>query len=83
VPEASEVTAEIARVLRDELGLCREVKPGDDLVTDLQLDSVGLLTLVVGLEDRFRIALQEEDASRVRTVAELSALVVRRAEEGN
>lgn len=82
MPEASEVTAEIARVLREELGLSREVKPGDDLVTDLQLDSVGLLTLVVGLEDRFRIALQEEDASRVRTVAELAALVVRRA-EGN
>jgi acyl carrier protein len=83
VPEASEVTVEIARVLREELGLSREVKPGDDLVTDLQLDSVGLLTLVVGLEDRFRIALQEEDASRVRTVAELAALVARRAEEAS
>jgi acyl carrier protein len=73
------VAAEIARVLRDELGLSREVKPGDDLVTDLQLDSVGLLTLVVGLEDRFRVALAEEDASRVRTVAELAALVAQRA----
>jgi acyl carrier protein len=81
VPEPSEVTAEIARVLRDELGLCREVKPDDDLVADLQLDSVGLLTLVVGLEDRFRVALAEEDASRVRTVAELSALVSQRAGE--
>jgi acyl carrier protein len=73
--------AEIARVLRDELGLCREVKADDDLVADLQLDSVGLLTLVVGLEDRFRVALAEEDASRVRTVAELSALVAQRAGE--
>jgi acyl carrier protein len=79
VLEPAEVTAEIARVLRDELGLSREVKPGDDLVTDLQLDSVGLLTLVVGLEDRFRVALAEEDASRVRTVAELATLVVQRA----
>jgi acyl carrier protein len=75
------VTFEIARVLREELGLSREVKPGDDLVTDLQLDSVGLLTLVVGLEDRFRVALAEEDSAGVRTVAELAALVVRRAEE--
>ena len=79
VPDPSEVAAEIARVLRDELGLSREVKPGDDLVTDLQLDSVGLLTLVVGLEDRFRVALAEEDASRVRTVAELANLVAQRA----
>ncbi|TMA17308.1 MAG: acyl carrier protein [Deltaproteobacteria bacterium] len=79
MPDPSEVATEIARVLRDELGLSREVKPGDDLVSDLQLDSVGLLTLVVGLEDRFRVALAEEDASRVRTVAELAALVAQRA----
>src|SRR3954462_2475715 len=81
VPDESEVAAEIARVLREDLGLSREVKPGDDLVTDLQLDSVALLPLVVGLEDRFRVALLEEDAARVRTVADLAALVVHRAEE--
>jgi len=81
VPDQSEVATEIARVLRDELGLSREVKPDDDLVTDLQLDSVGLLTLVVGLEDRFRVALAEEDASRVRTVSELASLVAQRAGE--
>lgn len=73
-----EVLQEIRRVLRDELGLSREVRPGDDLVADLQLDSVGLLTLVVGLEDRFRIALAEEDAAAVRTVRDLAALVEQR-----
>ena len=44
-----EVLAEIRRVLRDELGLDRDPRPEDDLVTDLQLDSVGLVTLIVGL----------------------------------
>ena len=48
---------------------------------DLQLDSVGLLTLVVDLEDHFRVALKEEDAAVIRTVAELAALVLRRREE--
>ena len=70
-----EVLAEIRRVVRDELGVVREVRLEDDLINDLQLDSVGLLTLVVGLEDRFRIALAEEDAAGVRTVRELAALV--------
>jgi len=46
-----EVLGEIGRVLREELGMQLEVRPGDDLVRDLQLDSVGLLTLVVDLED--------------------------------
>jgi acyl carrier protein len=76
-----EVLGEIGRVLREELGMQREVRPGDDLVRDLQLDSVGLLTLVVGLEDHFRVALKEEDAAAVRTIAELAALVLRRREE--
>jgi len=76
-----EVLVEIRRLLRDELGLSREARPGDDLVTDLELDSVGLLTLVVGLEDRFRVALREEDAAAVRTVGDLATLVIRRREE--
>jgi acyl carrier protein len=76
-----EVVGEICRVLREELGLQREVRPADDLVCDLQLDSVGLLTLVVGLEDHFQVALKEEDAAAVRTVAELAALVLRRRVE--
>jgi acyl carrier protein len=76
-----EVLGEIGRVLREELGLSRPPRPEDDLVTDLQLDSVGLLTLVVGLEDRFRVALAEEDAAAVRTVRDLAALVLRRREE--
>jgi acyl carrier protein len=73
-----EVLQEIRRVVRDELGVEREVRAEDDLVRDLQLDSVGLLTLVVGLEDRFRVALAEEDAAGVRTVQDLIALVAKR-----
>ena len=76
-----EVLAEIRRVARDELGLSRAVRDGDDLVADLQLDSVALLTLVVGLEDKFRIALKEEDAAAVRTVRELAALVEERRKQ--
>lgn len=75
---ADPVLAEIGRVLREDLGWLGAVKPGDDLVRDLQLDSVGVLTLVVGLENKFRVALAEEDAAGVRTVADLVALVQRR-----
>ena len=77
---AAQVLAELRRILRDELGVVREVLAGDDLVRDLQLDSVGALTLVVGLEDKFRVALEEADAAAVHTVGELVALVVSRVE---
>jgi acyl carrier protein len=73
-----EVFLEISRIVREELGVAREPQPSDDLLADLQLDSVGILTLVVGLEDRFHVALEEEDATKVRTVQELAALVASR-----
>ena len=76
-----EILDEIRRVARDELGLTRAVRAEDDLVADLQLDSVGLLTLVVGLEDRFRVALKEEDAATVRTVNDLASLVDQRRKQ--
>jgi acyl carrier protein len=73
-----EVLQEISRIIREELGVAREPRPADDLLADLQLDSVAILTLVVGREDRFLVALEEEDAARVRTVHDLAALVVSR-----
>jgi acyl carrier protein len=79
VAERAEVLAVIGRVLRDELGVAREVRPEDDLLADLQLDSVGILTLVVGLEDHFRVALAEQDAESVRTIGDLAGLVATRA----
>lgn len=76
-----EILEEIRRITREELALSREVREGDDLVADLQLDSVGLLTLVVGLEDKFRVALKEEDAATVRTVRDLVVLVNERRKQ--
>jgi acyl carrier protein len=80
VADREDVVAVIDRVLRDEVGLQRAVRPEDNLLTDLQLDSVGLLTLVVGLEDHYRIALAEQDAAAVQTVGDLASLVAARVE---
>jgi acyl carrier protein len=50
---------------------------------DLALDSLELITLAVGLEDRFRILLDEGDAAATRTVADLARLVAERARGGD
>ncbi len=76
-----DVLAEIRRIAEDDLQLERSVQPTDELIQDLQLDSLGLTILAVGLEDRFRIKLTEEDSARVTTVAELATLVASRASE--
>jgi len=75
------VLAEISRVLQHELQLPSAPRPEDDLAADLHLDSVSLLTLVVELENQFRVALNEQDSAQVHTVGELAALVVARSKE--
>lgn len=74
-----EVLAEIRRIATEELEWQGELEPRHELLRDLQLDSLGLTVLAVGLENRFRIRLSEEDAQGVRTVEDLMRLVARRA----
>ena len=78
-PSSQEVLAEIRRIAKEELELERTVQGSDGLIEDLQLDSLGLTILAVGLEDRFRIKLTEEDSARVSTVDDLAGLVSSRA----
>ena len=80
MPTEADVLESIRSIARTELELERPVQPGDDLLADLGLDSLGLTILAVGLENRFRVKLSQEDAGGVRTVADLTRLVVRRSE---
>ncbi|MFL5348342.1 MAG: acyl carrier protein [Hyalangium sp.] len=70
-----EVVAEIRRILGEELEWKGAVEPSHDLLKDLQLDSLGLTVLAVGLENRFRVKLSEEDSVGIVTVADLARLV--------
>ena len=74
----TEAMAEIRRIAREELEFEGEVEPSHDLLRDLHLDSLGLTVLAVGLENRFRVLLSEEDAQGVRTVEDLARLVATR-----
>ncbi len=75
------ILEEIRRIARVDLGLALPIEPAHELVRDLRLDSMTAIVLAVGLEDRFRVLLREEDAPAVRTVADLVALVARRIGE--
>ena len=77
-----EVLAEIRRIAAEELEWMGTVEPSHDLVRDLQLDSLGLTVMAVGLENRFRIKLSEEDAQGIHTVEDLAKLVATRATSG-
>lgn len=75
------VLEEVRRIAAEELEWTRPVQPTDDLLKDLQLDSLGLTVLAVGLENRFRVRLTEEDSAGILTVQDLMRLVATRSAE--
>ena len=57
--------------------LCNEedIKPESEFGKDIMLDSVDLDDLMVRLEEEFGIAMKEDDAFNVKTVADVVSLV--------
>jgi acyl carrier protein len=72
------VADEIVRLAREELRLEGEPPPRDAPLVG-QLDSLALLSLVVAVEDRFRIVLADDDTAGARTLEDLARLVAARA----
>ena len=65
------ILAGVAEVARQHLGRSTPLEPGQRLVEDLGLDSLGLLTLAAEVENRFRVALEPDDEARIATVGDL------------
>ena len=76
-----EVLAEIQKILNVTLEATENVTPTDRLADCEVLDSLGLITLAVGLENRFRVRLSEEDAPRIETFGDVISLVSQRRGE--
>ncbi len=70
-----EIALEIRRLAREDLGVDWDV--GDDEPLAGSLDSLALLSLVVAVEDRFRVRIPEEEGAAARTLADLAAIVAR------
>jgi acyl carrier protein len=75
------VMADIQRVVEREGRGAGAVRPTDRLVDDLGLDSLSLTSLAVELEDRYQVILNDDDATRLNTVAELARCVVERVRD--
>jgi D-alanine--poly(phosphoribitol) ligase subunit 2 len=78
VPEttAEDVIAQLTGLVRDQLGV--DVPSSDtDLVAAGLLDSLALVTLIVGIEDTFgcRLPLDDFDIDRFRSVDAMAAFL--------
>jgi acyl carrier protein len=77
--ERAEILEGVSLVFSEHLAI-REVTESTHLFRDLELDSLQQLTLVVEIENRFRVRFDDGDETGVETVADLVDLVARRLE---
>jgi acyl carrier protein len=76
-PAISDIETGVVDVLKHVSRRPIEPARHHDLVADLGFDSLEVLELVAGLEDRFGIALPVEEVPNVRTVAQVIDHVAR------
>jgi acyl carrier protein len=74
----ADVMAAIADVAWQHLRWTGPISPDLPLVEALALDSLRQLTLIVEIENRFRIRFDQEDDSSVKTFRDLTALIGRK-----
>lgn len=77
-PREASVALEIRRIAREELGFAWDGPDGEELAG--RLDSLALLSLVVAVEDRWRVRIETDEAATTRSLADLARLVARKAE---
>ncbi len=77
-----EILQGITRVAREHLGWTGPLAAEMRLVEELRLDSLGLLTLAVEVENLFRVRLDEEDEAEIETVEDLVSAVKRKLPGG-
>lgn len=78
----NDLLAVIAAVAREHVGYAGPLAPELRLIEDLELDSVKALTLVVELENRFRIRLEPEDEAEIVTVGDLALVIADKLASG-
>ncbi len=74
--EKSEIESKLVNLLVDELGLERDdITMDASFEEDLDVDSLGVVELLMALEDNFDVKIPDEEAEKITTVGEAAELV--------
>jgi acyl carrier protein len=77
-----EILEGVRKILEVHLSVREPVSEASDLTADLQLDSLGLLTLVVEIENEFRICFDGDDESGIVRIGDLVDRIERHTAAG-
>ena len=74
--ERAEIESKLSGLLVDELGLdADKITMESRFEEDLEVDSLGVVELLMALEDNFGVQIPDEEAEQLTTVGEAVTLV--------
>lgn len=66
---ADEITAEVKRIIKEQLDVEEaDIKADSLFIDDLGADSLGLVELVLAFEEAFEIDIPDEDTEQIKSV---------------
>ncbi len=69
--ERSEIESKLTDILVDELGLDRDkITMEATFEEDLEVDSLGVVELLMALEDNFDVKIPDDEAEKITTVGQ-------------
>ncbi|HSM01131.1 MAG TPA: acyl carrier protein [Acidimicrobiia bacterium] len=77
--DRAEVESKMTDLLVDELGIDRDkIATSASFEEDLEVDSLGVVELLMALEDNFGVSIPDEEAEKIGTVGEAVDLVMQK-----
>jgi acyl carrier protein len=77
--ERPQIEAKLVDLLVDELGLERDdITMEAKFEEDLDVDSLGVVELLMALEDNFDVKIPDEEAEKITTVGEAADMVAQK-----
>ncbi|HEX9854612.1 MAG TPA: acyl carrier protein [Acidimicrobiia bacterium] len=74
--DRAEIESKLVDLLVDELGLERDkITPEARFEEDLEVDSLGVVELLMALEDNFDVKIPDDEAEKITTVGEAVSVV--------
>jgi len=77
--DRAEVESKMTDLLVDELGIDRDkITMSATFEEDLEVDSLGVVELLMALEDNFGVAIPDEEAEKIGTVGQAVDMVMQK-----
>ena len=77
--DREDIEKQLTGLLVDELGLdANKIKTAARFEEDLEVDSLGVVELLMALEDNFGVEIPDEEAENIATVGEAVDVVIKK-----